>query len=374
MPPGPRTAAPAGAGRDRWFDTLRTLALTRVIVYHMWGYAWLSFAFPAMGVMFALGGSLMARSLDRAPTRAVNGRLRRLLPALWVFGAVLVPLMVWHGWSDRPAWPGLLTWLLPIAQPAGNAWAQDVTGVLWYLVTYLWLVLLSPALLGLYRRWPLPTVLLPLAAVVVLQTTSPPLSGQVNSVVTDLATFGACWLVGFAHRDGALHRVPLAALLAAAALCLGVGVGWTLTHPAGGFDLNDIPLAQAFYSLGFVLVLLRARPPLGWLARARPLDRLVTWLNGRALTIYLWHNAAIAVCFAVGDRVDAWWLGRAGYLGVALVLLFVVVLLVGWVEDVSARRRPRLLGWPTGTPAATGRVRRAPVPATARQVRASTRI
>ena len=374
VPPGPRPAAPAGAGRDRWFDTLRTLALTRVIVYHMWGYAWLSFAFPAMGVMFALGGSLMARSLDRAPTRAVNGRLRRLLPALWVFGAVLVPLMVWHGWSDRPAWPGLLTWLLPIAQPAGNAWAQDVTGVLWYLVTYLWLVLLSPALLGLYRRWPLPTVLLPLAAVVVLQTTSPPLSGQVNSVVTDLATFGACWLVGFAHRDGALHRVPLAALLAAAALCLGVGVGWTLTHPAGGFDLNDIPLAQAFYSLGFVLVLLRARPPLRWLARARPLDRLVTWLNSRALTIYLWHNAAIAVCFAVGDRVDAWWLGRAGYLGVALVLLFVVVLLVGWVEDVSARRRPRLLGWPTGTPAATGRVRRAPVPATARQIRASTRI
>ena len=36
-----------------------------------------------------------------------------------------------------------------VAQPAGSDWAADVTGVLWYLVTYLWLVLLSPALLGL---------------------------------------------------------------------------------------------------------------------------------------------------------------------------------------------------------------------------------
>ncbi|MFI7605986.1 glycosyltransferase [Micromonospora sp. NPDC049366] len=374
VPPAPigGTAVGAGTGRDRWFDTLRALALTRVIAYHMWGYAWLSFAFPAMGVMFALGGSLMARSLDRAPTRAVNGRLRRLLPALWIFGAVLVPVMVWHGWPDRPQWPGLLTWLVPIAQPAGSAWAQDVTGVLWYLVAYLWFVLLSPALLGLYRRWPLPTVLLPLAVVVLLQTTAP-LNGHVNSVVSDLATFGACWLVGFAHRDGALHRVPRAALLLAAALCVGVGVGWTVTHPVDGFDLNDIPVAQAFYSLGFVLVLLRVRPRMAWLARARPLDRLVTWLNSRALTIYLWHNAAIAVCFVVGDRVDAWRLGKVGYLAVALVLLLAVVLLVGWVEDVSARRRPRLVGWPTRTPTATTRTRRATVAATARQVRAHTR-
>ncbi|MFD0784036.1 glycosyltransferase, partial [Micromonospora azadirachtae] len=352
----------AGAGRDRWFDTLRALALTRVIAYHLWGYAWLSLAFPAMGVMFALGGSLMARSLDRASVQAVNGRLRRLLPALWMLGAVLVPLMIWQGWPDRPAWPGLLTWLVPIAQPAGSAWAQEVTEVLWYLVTYLWFVLLSPVLLGIYRRWPLPTVLLPLAAVVLLQTTSPPLSGNVQSVIVDLATFGACWLVGFAHRDGALHRIPMPALILAAAVCLGVGAGWTMMNPADGFDLNDIPPAQAFYSLGFVLLLLRARPPMAWLARARPLDRLVTWLNSRALTIYLWHNAAIAVCFVVGDQVGAWRLGQAGYLAVALVLLFVVVLLVGWVEDVSARRRPRLLGWPTHTPAATTRATRASVP------------
>jgi cellulose synthase/poly-beta-1,6-N-acetylglucosamine synthase-like glycosyltransferase/peptidoglycan/xylan/chitin deacetylase (PgdA/CDA1 family) len=351
---GRSVSARSGAGRDRWFDTLRALALGRVITYHMFGAAWLSLAFPAMGVMFALGGSLMARSLDRAPAQAVNSRLRRLLPALWALGALLLPAMIWHGWPDRPAWPALLTWLVPVAQPPGSEWAADVTGVLWYLVTYLWLVLLSPAMLRLYRKWPLPTVLLPLSLVLVLQTTSPDLGRPVDSVVTDLATFGACWIVGFAHRDGRLRRMSMASLVARATVCIGIAAAWVLTHHEDGLDLNDIPVAQSFYSLGFVLLLLRAAPPMAWLARVRPLDRLITALNSRALTIYLWHNPAIAVCFVAGDMLDVWRIGKVGYLAVALVILLVIVVLLGWIEDISAHRRPRLAPWPAsvGTAAA----------------------
>ncbi|MEV0155648.1 glycosyltransferase [Micromonospora sp. NPDC050686] len=346
-----RTPTSTGVGRsahptrDRWFDALRAMALGRVIVYHMFGAAWLSFAFPAMGVMFALGGSLMAASLDRSPDRAVGSRLRRLLPALWTLGIVLLPLMIWHGWSDRPAWPAILSWVVPLVQPPGNEWAADVTGVLWYLVAYLWFVLLSPVLLAMYRRWPAWSVLVPLAGVVVLRTADPSPGGPVGSVLTDVTTFGACWLVGFAHRDGRLRRLSLPSLLAAAAMCLVIALGWLATHPEEGLDLNDIPVAQAFWSLGFVLVLLRTSPPMGWLARIRPLDRLVTALNNRALTIYLWHNAAIAVCFAVGDQIDVWRLGQVGYLAIALVILTGVVLALGWVEDVSAGRPPRLRPW-----------------------------
>nr|WP_280175128.1 acyltransferase [Micromonospora cremea] len=352
-------ASPATAGRegrDRWFDALRALALARVITYHMFGAAWLSLAFPAMGVMFALGGSLMARSLDRSPQRAVSGRLRRLLPALWALGIVLLPLMAWHGWSDGPAWPTLLNWLVPVLQPPGSAWAADVTGVLWYLVAYLWFVLLSPAMLTLYRRWPVWSVLTPLAGVVLLQTAAPALGGPADSVLTALATFGACWLLGFAHRDGQLQRLRLRSLLALAALCLGLAVGWLATHPDAGLDLNDIPVAQAFWSLGIVLLLMRVSPSMAWLARIRPLDRLVTALNSRALTIYLWHNAAIAVCFAVGDLLGVWRFGKLGYLVVALVLLTGLVLALGWIEDLSARRPPRLLPWPR-SPRTTGRDR-----------------
>ncbi|MFJ8582752.1 glycosyltransferase [Micromonospora sp. NPDC093277] len=351
----------AGRERDRWFDTLRALALGRVIVYHMFGAAWLSWAFPAMGVMFALGGSLMARSLDRGSQRAVSGRVRRLLPSLWALAAVLLPLMIWHGWSDRPAWPALLAWLVPVVQPPGSEWAADVTGVLWYLVTYLWLVVLSPAALALYRRWPLPCLLVPLGAVVLLQTVGPEIGGPVGSVLTDVLTFSACWFVGFAHRDGRLRRLRLPSLLVLTVLCLGIGATWVATHPEAGFDLNDVPVAQAFWSLAFVLLLMRATPPMAWLARVRPLDRLVTALNSRALTIYLWHNAAIAVCFGVGDMLGFWGFGQVAYLAVALMILTGLVLALGWIEDLSARRRPRLLPWPRPPRAvATGAAHRPP--------------
>lgn len=350
VPTTPSTAN-RSATRERYIDALRALALARVVVYHMFGMAWLSFAFPAMGVMFALGGSLMARSLDRSPSRAVTSRVRRLLPAMWVLGALAVPAMLLHGWPDHPRWSHLLLWVLPVVRPPSSQWAFPATEVLWYIVTYLWLVLLSPPARWLYRRRPLRTILLPLVALVVLEVAPPFARESVQSAMVDVATFGACWLVGFAHRDGTLRRIRLPLLIGVAGLLIGGGAGWALTHPSdGGLDLNNIPLAQGLYSLGFVLLVMRAAPSMAWLARVRVLDRLVSLLNARAVTVYLWHNVAIAFCFVVGDLIQVWRLGDAaasqvGYLAVAVVLLLVPLVLVGWVEDVAARRRPRLLPW-----------------------------
>ncbi|HWN27039.1 MAG TPA: glycosyltransferase, partial [Actinomycetospora sp.] len=54
------TRAPrTGGGRERWLDLLRAVALLRVVTYHAFGGGWMSMVFPSMGVMFALGGSLM---------------------------------------------------------------------------------------------------------------------------------------------------------------------------------------------------------------------------------------------------------------------------------------------------------------------------
>jgi hypothetical protein len=149
--------------------------------------------------------------------------------------------------------------------------------------------------------------------------------------------------------------MSLPLLITLAGLCLCVGAGWALTHPSeDGLDLNSIPVAQGFYSLGFVLLVMRAAPTMQWLARVWILDRLVALLNARAVTIYLWHNLAIAVCFVVGDRLQVWRLddfAQFGYLAVALLLLLVPLCLLGWVEDVAARRQPRILPWrPAPTP------------------------
>jgi peptidoglycan/LPS O-acetylase OafA/YrhL len=345
------------AGRDRYLDTLRAVAIARVVVFHMFSFAWLSYAFPAMGVMFALGGSLMAGSLHRSTVRAVTSRIRRLLPALWVLAAVVVPAMFWHGWSTADAngrhLGQLVFWVLPLADPPGSAWADDATVVLWYLVTYLWLVLLSPLAWRLFRTLPQVAVVLPLVMLAVTQLLPAHagldrLGWQVEAVVLDLGTFGACWIAGFAHRSGALQRIHPALLLALAAACITGGVGWAATHPTqdGSGNLNDIPLAQGLYSLGFAVLLLRAAPTMGWLRRVRVLDAVITFLNARAVTIYLWHNIAIAVCFPVGDLLHVWQLRawtQVGYFAIALTLLMAPVLAFGFVEDLAARRRPTLL-------------------------------
>jgi hypothetical protein len=335
--------------RDRYFDALRAVAIFRVIVFHMFGFVWMTY-FPAMGIMFALGGSLMASSIERSATRAVTSRVRRLLPALWALGAVLIPLMMWHGWK-----PGLdvLFWILPVATPPGDDWALDATVVIWYLVTYLWLVLLSPLLWRAFRRWPVATTLLPLLVLAITELAPIDLGdGRVAEVIGDVACFGACWVVGFAHRTGQLRRMHWALVGFLAAVCITAGLLWAFSHATDeGVMLSDIPLGDGLYSLGLVLLALRVAPPMGWLARIRPLDATVTLVNSRAVTIYLWHNVAIALSFVVGDRLQVWRMGEFGnldYMIVAVPLIAMAVLTFGWIEDVAARRRPRL--FPIGTP------------------------
>ncbi|MEV7869545.1 acyltransferase [Streptomyces sp. NPDC088124] len=351
--PGPDTATPSGGGsgdgRDRYFDALRAFALVRVVTYHTFEWPWLGLVFPSMGVMFALAGSLMARSLERPAGAVIRSRLRRLLVPLWVFGAVLVVAMARHGWL-----PGTdaVYWLLPVGDPPGDAWGEQAWAVLWYLRTYLWFVLLSPVLLRLFRRAPLPVLLLSLVPVAVFETLWPLPDGRLGAALGDLSVFLFCWLLGFAHRDGVLDRLRPGPMVCAALPVMVLGAGWAFSHPVDGtYDLDDIPLGQALWSAGFVLLLMRFRPDLGWLGRRPVADRVVKVFNARAVTVYLWHEVALMVSVPL---IDAMWnipaferdlpLDSAWFqFGIAWVLIAAAVALFGWVEDVAAKRRPRLL-------------------------------
>ncbi|MFE3742453.1 acyltransferase [Streptomyces sp. NPDC059134] len=352
-PPRPPGSGGGGAarprGRDRSMDVLRAVALVRVVTYHTFEWPWLGLVFPSMGVMFALAGSLMARSLERPAAKVIRSRLRRLLVPMWVFGAVLGVAMARHGWL-----PGAdaLYWVLPVGDPPGDAWGEQAWAVLWYLRTYLWFVLLSPVLLRLFRRAPLPVLLLSLVPVVVFETLWTLPDGRLGAALGDLSVFLFCWLLGFAHRDGLLDRVRPARVVAAALPVMALGAWWAFSHPVDGtYDLDDIPLAQALWSAGFVVVLLRFRPDFGWLARRPVADRVVRVFNARAVTVYLWHEVALMASVPV---IDALWdipaferdlpLDSAWFqFGVAWALIAAAVALFGWVEDVAAKRRPRLL-------------------------------
>jgi peptidoglycan/LPS O-acetylase OafA/YrhL len=336
------------AYRDRYFDTLRTVAIIRVVAFHAFPIAALELVFPSMGVMFALGGSLMVRSLDRSVRRTIRNRIRRLLPALWMMGLILVPLMLRRDWPDHPTW-GLLLWAFPVANPPASEFGSAAAGVLWYLVTYLWLVLLSPLLLKLYRRARLPTLLMPMVLFGVFLLYPATFGPTVGAVVQNVLGYATCWMLGFAHREGDLKRVKLRLILLPAAACVAGGLGWAWQHPgeAGALDLPGIPLAYALYQVGFVLVLMRWSPGMAWLAKVRPLDGFVSMVNNRAVTIYLWHNVAITIAVALFDPLKLWEIPTQGLeevvdFAIAMAFLAASVLGFGWVEDIAARRKPRM--------------------------------
>ncbi len=101
----------------------------------------------------------------------------------------------------------------------------------------------------------------------------------------------------------------------------GFGGWYALTRQGetGSYDLDDLPLAQAFWSAGYVTLLMYAKSYFGvdlaGLAKHRRLDRVVGVFNARAVTIYLWHEIALILAVPLTDRF--------------------------W--DVAGRKRPRLL-------------------------------
>ncbi|WTX20223.1 acyltransferase [Streptomyces sp. NBC_00005] len=357
---------PHKKGRNLYLDFLRAVALIRVVTYHTFNWAWLTLAFPALGVMFALAGSLMARSLDRgdrSATAVVRARMRRLLPPVWLFGLVVVVAMLLSGWrpdedggGQAAGWARMVFWIVPISEPpfADADWARQIVAPLWYIRAYLLFVILSPLLLRVFRKAPWISVAAFLALAALAQSELLPLPARVAAPFTDLATFGACWLLGFAHRDGLARRLPAAGAGAAAVAVMAVGGWFVLAHPTEeGYDLGSIPLGQAFWSFGFVLLLLRFGPQSDrWIRRHRPLHAVVVLLNARAVTVYLWHEVALVLGVVLIDQMwrvpaleNSLPLGAEWFLYlVAWPLIAVAVLLVGWSEDRAAKRPIRL--WP----------------------------
>jgi hypothetical protein len=368
----------APPARDRYFDFLRALALFRVVLYHLMGWAWLPLVFPSMGVMFALAGNLMARSLaSRPPLKVVRGRMRRLLPPLWLLGAVGVTGMLAQGWgSDTEGHPGwwwlhLTFWILPLSDPpyaegmagihgiVGEDWATELAGPLWYIRAYLWFVLLSPFLLKALRALPWATLLAPITLSAAFAFGYLTLPGErFPSALTDFSTFGACWILGMAHQEGVLKRIPQYVVPSVAPAIACLGLWYALAHGFGdGHDLDAMPFAQALWSFATVMLLLHISPSwTEWPGRLRRWSRLITLLNSRAVTIYLWHNACILVAATLWDRLwnidvlaDQYaWLLESPWPVLVLVWLVIggCVVAFGWAEDLAARRKPRL--WPDG--------------------------
>ena len=326
--------------RNPFYDVLRGVAIMRVVAYHATGWAPLSYLFPSMGAMFALGGTLMAEAVDRYGVRSVTRRFRRTLPPVWLIAVIAVPYMLWAGM--RPDWD-LVWWVVPLHDPPLYGFTASTLSLIWYLRQYLWFVLVSPLALPLFRRWPRLMLGAPFALMAAFQLGLPDIVP-----LKDFALYFACWMLGFAHHDGAFDRMPRRVTLPIGIGRGGLAAAWLFTHPsANGYDLNGADVAQCLWSAGFVVLIFSYAPhSMAWLSRRRALSTVVRAVNERAVTIYLWHQTVIVglgtllavTGISLSSRLDsAPWL-LAVYLGVGLCALA-----VGWVEDLAARRRPVLL-------------------------------
>ncbi|MGI8810622.1 MAG: acyltransferase family protein, partial [Acidimicrobiales bacterium] len=362
----PAVDAPRGAeGREAFLDVVRALAIVRVIAWHAFGLAWITYVVAAMPAMFFVTGSLLAKSFARRPAGTVLvDRFRRLLVPLWAFGLVAWGAMAigaWRTGTDLPLHRAL-TWIFPLTDPVGSAWAGGwLSSHLWYLRTVVWLLLAAPLLLRAVRARPALALGVPMAAVFALDVLGRiagalPVSHQVAWGAGDLVLYSVFLMAGFLHRDGAFRAVTRRAWVAVALLWAAAAVAWRLTQPVPLGVVNNSHPLHLFVGAGWLAAALASQRSLARFGASRLARRPIRAIGARALTIYLWHTAAIIVAVNVLEARGIE--GPVAHpVGLALLTalgILVAVQFFGWIEDLAARRRRAPLAAPVSRRSGAG--------------------
>jgi CubicO group peptidase (beta-lactamase class C family)/peptidoglycan/LPS O-acetylase OafA/YrhL len=336
------TPAPPGTNsrRDPFFDAVRAVAIVRVVAWHTLQWPLLSYI-AAMPVMFFVGGALAQASFEgRSPLEVVRRRLGRLLPPLWAYGAI-----AWLMFALTGAAVGLhsiVWWIVPLWDPTGPDAAVAWWAPLWYLRAYLWLLLVTPLLLGAMRRIGVAATLVLLAAAATSGALAVDGGRALPSQVRDLALYGMFWGFGLAAprvraKLGWIRPVWRAALAAGCAAAAGA---WLIARPAPLGIVNASPMAELLLGIAWIIGLTALAAPISRIAAWRFVHRVVGVLNRRAMSTYLWHCGAIALSHAALEAlgVEA---GLRTALLVALVAVITVALVTaaGPIEDITATRR-----------------------------------
>jgi hypothetical protein len=357
--------------RDRHVDLLRALAISAVVIGHWlaavvtyedgviggrnvlevlsWTHP-LSWLFQVMPVFFLVGGYANAASLTSHRRRGGDAttwllvRADRLLRPTTAFIVTLAAaaLMARLLGAD-PALVGTATWVASIP--------------VWFLLVYLAVVVLTPAMHALHQRAGLavPIVLAGMVAagdLARLRLGLPHL-GDANYLLAWLAVHQ----IGFSWRDGRLPARPGVALPLAtgglAALVLLTVVGpypVSMVAVPGEQGQNTAPPTLALLALAIAqtgLALLASERSNRWLRRTRAWTAVVA-VNAVILTVFLWHMTAVLVgavtLYATGlfpqppVGSGAWLLLRLPWVACLAFVLVVLVAMFGRIELRSGRR------------------------------------
>lgn len=345
-----------GADRERGLDALRTIALVRVVLWHAFGAAAITYVVAAVPAMFFVSGSLLAKSYRRRPTLTVLAdRMRRILVPLWALAAVAYTAM-WLAWRIAPSeatqvpWRGVALWLLPLADPGGSAWEGGyLSSPLWYVRTMVWVLALSPLAIAALRRAPAITLGTLVAGVVALDLLNRRPSWRIDALpdlvwqAGDVVLFTIFLLLGVLHRDGAFGRLHRRDLVTLALVCAAGAQVWVLTQPVPDKVVNNSHPMHLLVGAAWLFVALAAMPWLEQLAASRRSGLVIRWVSQRTMTIYLWHPVGIVVTYIALRRAGTLPPGvwSAAVIVGTIAVTAVGVLLFGWIEDVAAGRAPR---------------------------------
>ena len=363
--------------RDRYVDFLRAVAIGAVVIGHLVvadvvrdadGFAGhnalatvpllraATLLFQVMPLFFVVGGYANTASWESARRRGegygtwLHGRLARLARAASAFVAVWAALVVAIaaiGATDLATTAGRLV-VLP----------------LWFLPVYTVAIAAAPVQQQIHQRWGSRALAVFAGAVVVVDlarfSAGVPLIGLANTAVVWLAfqQMGIWWRDRGAPTAQAGRRLFGAAVLALVALA-GLGpYGLDMVSAPGQGVSNTAPPTVVLLVFGvaqFGLAMALRAPLSRWLERERVWAAVIA-VNGRAMTLYLWHFTAIVIAALVllplglaqpTAGSGEWWLLRPVWLAAELTVLAGLTVVCGrwergWPGRVCAAPRALL--------------------------------
>ena len=307
-------------------------------------------AFAAMPVMFFVVGTMLpdVRTWP-AYLRAVRRRGQRVLMPFWAYGAAVwgIAAALSPTSGQRLTIPslhtGMLNWIVPLGDPTGATFHGGwLSSHLWYLRAYVWVILAMPLLAAAARRIRLGLTLC-IASVIALEIAGRRSwgvlgSGTARLLIGDFVTYGLFVILGIwfaaCRRAGTPGLSRRACTLVAAGAALGAVAFWRIAGLPGGEVNNSYP-ALVLTGVAWLGATQAAEGPLRRFADRPEVAQRAEALSGRALTVYLWHPAAIVVAHKLVQGSGPGWVATT--LAAVAAGTLACVAAFGWLED---RARP----------------------------------
>jgi peptidoglycan-N-acetylglucosamine deacetylase len=360
--PSYAAVGPVGAGRrDQFLDLLRAVSICRVVMLHtllrppVVYLPWIMWIYPGMPEVFFVSGAVTMSMLDRRPTRqVVVSRIRRIALPYAVYATAALALMAITDARSTASgasvpWPLVWRWFVPLLAPRGSTDRVFLWGQLWYIGAFLWLVFASPALVALHRRRRIgpAIVAIPLVGFAVCLWLTKRTSVGVDEAIITACQFGVFFAAGFSYRR--IASWPWRRFLALSVTAFATGVLTAeVIEPIGDRGTQELYASRTGHLLigaGWMLLAFAAQGPIRrWVARhPAPMRSVVGRINQRTLTMYLWGLAANGVGNSASRSLGGPGGSLAVYLSVSALSFLGFVLAFGWIEDIAARRRPRIV-------------------------------